>query len=142
MIYNEIKFWIVFTLIIGIIVYIFDNIISESKNYRTLKEKKMLLDVNISSNYMDIVDSIINDSVIKYRALNIDHDKNFYMNQKEQEKMISTVLQEVLSSISPVFYEQVSLIYNKDKFEDIVFEKITMAVLSVTVDINGNYKEI
>ena len=102
----------------------------------------MLLDVNISSNYMDIVDSIINDSIIKYRALNIDHDKNFYMNQKEQEKMISTVLQEVLSSISPVFYEQVSLIYNKDKFEDIVFEKITMAVLSVTVDINGNYKEI
>lgn len=142
MIYNEIKFWIVFILIIGIIVYIFDNTITESKNYRTLKEKKMLLDVNISSNYMDIVDSIINDSIVKYRALNIDHDKNFYMNQKEQEKMISTVLQEVLSSISPVFYEQVSLIYNKDKFEDIVFEKITMAVLSVTVDINGNYKEI
>lgn len=142
MIYNEIKFWIVFILIIGIIVYIFDNAIAELKNYRTLKEKKMLLDVNISSNYMDIVDSIINDSIIKYRALNIDHDPKFYMNQKEQEKMISTVLEEVLSSISPVFYEQVSLIYNKDKFEDIVFEKITMAVLSVTVDINGNYKEI
>lgn len=91
---------------------------------------------------MNIIDSIIQDSIIKYRALNIDHDPNFYMGTKEQNTMISEVLKDVLESMSPVFLEQSSLVYNREKLEDIIYSKISMAVLSVTVEINSTYKDV
>ncbi len=138
MIFKEINFIIVLISFI----FCFRSVMKEVKNRRVLKEKEMLLNIKITEDYMNIIDSIIQDSIIKYRALNIDHDPNFYMGTKEQKIMISEVLKDVLESISPVFLEQSSLVYNREKLEDIIYSKISMAVLSVTVEINSTYKDV
>lgn len=138
MIFKEINFIIVLISFI----FCFRSVMKEVKNRRVLKEKQMLLNIKITEDYMNIIDSIIQDSIIKYRALNIDHDPNFYMGTKEQNTMISEVLKDVLESMSPVFLEQSSLVYNREKLEDIIYSKISMAVLSVTVEINSTYKDV
>lgn len=138
MIFKEINFIIVLISFI----FCFRSVMKEVKNRRVLKEKEMLLNIKITEDYMNIIDSIIQDSIIKYRALNIDHDPNFYMGTKEQNTMISEVLKDVLESMSPVFLEQSSLVYNREKLEDIIYSKISMAVLSVTVEINSTYKDV
>lgn len=142
MYYEEIKFWVLFIIGLSMFAYCFERVMDEIKDRRILKEKDMLLNIHINDDYMNIIDSIIEESIIKYRAINIDHDPKFYMSTKEQEKIIKEVLEDVLLSISPVFYEQACLVYNKEKLEDIILTKINMRVLSLTIEINGSYKEI
>jgi len=113
----------------------------ESQERRLLDERQLLYTMHIDNNDMDILDQLIMDSVTDYRILNIDYDPQFYMNSNEEQKMLKTVLEDVLTKLSPIILERLSLLYNKDKLEDIIFKKVSMAILSCKVEINGNFKE-
>lgn len=140
MYYDFIKFIIILVICSALYIITLNKVIKEVKNFRILKEKYLLFN-SFNEDNINIIDSIISDNIVKYRALNIDHDSNFYMGSNEQNKMINSVLKDTLESLSPVFLEKSCLIYNKEKLEDIIYSKILMAVLAITVEINGNYKE-
>lgn len=117
-----------------------NKVMEEVKKIRIIKEKHMLF-TSFDDDNINIIDQIINDNIVKYRVYNIDHNNTFYMSTTEQKKMIKEVLESTLESLSPVLMEKLSLMYNKKKLEDLIYSKILMAVLALTVEINGTYKE-
>lgn len=126
---------------LGMIVYIGYQINKELKSKRILEEKKILLSIDIDSSAIQLIDDIINDSVNTYRIFNFESKQKNYISDQMQKDMIAKVLEDVLGKISPVIYEKLSMVYNKDKFEDQIYLKVSMAVLQCVVEINGSYKE-
>ena len=133
---------IIIVVLIFVFLMCYYSALDEVKNRRILREHEMLMKVDISDTGIDIIDKIITEQVTKYRVMYIDHKKAPYINEEQQTEMIKKILEETLNSISPTFYEKATLIYNKDKFEDIVYNKVMMAVLAVTVEVNGSYSEV
>lgn len=117
-----------------------NRVMEEVKKIRIIKEKQMLF-TSFNDDNIAIIDQLINDNIIKYRVYNIDHNNNFYMSTTEQQKMVKEVLESTLESLSPVLMEKLSLMYNEKKLEDLIYSKILMSVLALTVEINGTYKE-
>lgn len=105
------------------------------------QERLMNMDITKLTNDMLFVDSLIQDSVINYRVVNIDHDPKFYMTQQAEAKMLTEVLKEVLSRISPTVYRKLQILYEDKVLEDIIYKKVSVAILDVKLEINGSYDE-
>ena len=103
------------------------------------QERLMNLDINKLTNDMLFVDGLIQDSVINYRVVNIDHDDKFYMSQQAESRMITEVLKEVLNRISPIVYKKLHILYDNKILEDIIYKKVSVAVLEVKLEVNGSY---
>lgn len=113
----------------------------ELKNNRILKEKDFLLTVDANKDTMDLLDRFIEDSLIQYRIKFLDGKDNMYISDSKQKEIVKNVLKDVLNSMSPVLYEKLTYIYNKDNLEDTIYLKVSLAVLSYTIEVNGSYKE-
>ena len=113
----------------------------ELKNNRILKEKEFLLTVDANKDIMDLLDSFIEDSLIQYRIKYLDSKDNLHISESKQKEMVKNVLSDVLNSMSPVLYEKLTYIYNKDNLENTIYLKVSLAVLSYVIEVNGSYKE-
>ena len=113
----------------------------ELKFNRILKEKNMFFNMNINKDMMDIVDKFIEDSIMQYRLKYLTENDEIYLTSKKQEEMVRSVLRDVLENMSPSLYEKMTLVYNKNKLEDIIYLKVSTSILSFIGSINGQYDE-
>lgn len=149
--------------IIGILVIIFfimAIIYSINKIYQDCKETKRLdkqieLDTfrleldqfriyrkySSSENDFKMLNHIIEESIAKYKILHFGFNKDLYITDKMQDKMISDILTEVLNALSDTTFATLTVIYNKEYIEDLILSKIKIAVLDYIITVNGNYKE-
>lgn len=109
---------------------------------KSLNEKMYLFSLPISTeeNFL-ILDKMIQEEVDRYTIYNFPHSDDLYINEPDQNKMLETVLRQVLRKISPVYMSKLKYIYNEEIIEDIIFEKIRDAVLNYTVEINGSFRD-
>lgn len=126
---------------IGVLIYTARHLTKELRLNRSLKEKEMLLSINTDGEMMDIVDKFIEDSILQYRLKYLTEKDNLYITEKKQQEMIRTVLRDVLENMSPSLYEKMSVVYNKNRLEDIIYLKVSMAIIAFVGSINGSYKE-
>ena len=126
---------------IGVLIYTAQHLAKELQLNRSLKEKEMLLSINTDGEMMDIVDKFIEDSILQYRLKYFTEKDNLYITEKKQQEMIRTVLRDVLENMSPSLYEKMSVVYNKNRLEDIIYLKVSMAIIAFVGSINGSYKE-
>lgn len=119
------------------------SIINESvKKMQTLKEREFLYSIDMSEeNNFKLLDTMIEDSLTRYRVSYLEFDDDLYIDDNEQKKIITWIMKDILSNMSPVYYDKLTYIYNKNKLEDILYNKVSMAVLSYTVSINGSMRE-
>lgn len=113
----------------------------ELKFNRILKEKNMFFNMNINKDMMDIVDKFIEDSIMQYRLKYLTENDEIYLTSKKQEEMVRSVLRDVLENMSPSLYEKMTLVYNKNKLEDIIYLKVSTSIISFIGSINGQYDE-
>lgn len=113
----------------------------ELKLNRTIKEKEILMKVDVNTEMMNIIDQFIEDSILQYRLKYLTESDNLYITTQKQQEMIRSVLKDVLENISPSLYEKMILVYNKNKLEDIIYLKVSMAIIAFVSTINGSYKE-
>lgn len=116
--------------------------------YMTMKEKKIdiektkvLSDQTINLNDVAILDQIIQDVFTEYKIFELDHEEDLYINEERISLILTDVLAVVLNRLSPNLKDKLSLIYNENYIEDIIFRKIEMVVLDYTISINGNYSD-
>lgn len=107
----------------------------------TLEESKFLFSVEITDDNFTLLDKLIEDSLTRYRVMFIEYQDEIYIDEKTQTNMCKWILKDVLSSISPVYYDKLTYIYNKNRLEDIIYNKINLAVLGYVVSIDGTYKK-
>lgn len=113
----------------------------ELKLNRTIKEKEILMKVDVNTEMMNIIDQFIEDSILQYRLKYLTESDNLYITTQKQQEMTRSVLKDVLENISPSLYEKMILVYNKNKLEDIIYLKVSMAIIAFVSTINGSYKE-
>lgn len=106
-----------------------------------LENRKMLFDIEITEDITNLLDNIIQESVAKYRITYLELRTDLYINEKIQNDMIRWVIKDTLNRISPVYYEKLCYVYNKDVIQDIIYEKASLAVLNYTISINGTYDD-
>lgn len=106
-----------------------------------LENKKILFDIEITEDITNLLDSIIQESVAKYRITYLELRTDLYINEKIQNDMIRWVIKDTLNRISPVYYEKLCYVYNKDVIQDIIYEKASLAILNYTISVNGTYDD-
>lgn len=99
------------------------------------------LPINDSDNF-NILDNLIKHESDMYQVYNFpSYVEDMYITEEDQNKMLKTVLSNVLKKISPIYMNKLKYIYNEDIIEDIIFEKVRDAVLNVSVEINGQFAD-
>lgn len=106
-----------------------------------IENKKMLFDIEITEDITNLLDNIIQESVAKYRITYLELRTDLYINEKIQNDMIRWIIKDTLNRISPVYYEKLCYVYNKDVIQDIIYEKASLAVLNYTISVNGTYDD-
>lgn len=129
------------SIITALIVFGCVTLSKELKLNRTIKEKEILMKVDVNTEMMNIIDQFIEDSILQYRLKYLTESDNLYITTQKQQEMTRSVLKDVLENISPSLYEKMILVYNKNKLEDIIYLKISMAIIAFVSTINGSYKE-
>lgn len=115
--------------------------------YRVVNDKnnielaKVELSVTPSDDDFNIIDKLINEEVNKYHVLITVPNNVSYINEEYVLTMSKNILKNVLSSISNTYLSKLKYIYNENKLEDIIYQKIQMAVIAYSVDINSNTNE-
>lgn len=131
-------------LLILALIFAFIHFEREVKSDRELKYRMFLfsLPVNDEENFL-LLDKIIKNECQSWQIYNLpSFEKDYYMTDEDQDKMLKGVLAQVLNKISPVYLNKLKYIYNEEVIEDIIFEKVRDAVLNITVEINGTYNDL
>lgn len=129
------------SIICGVLIFIGYQINKNINKKRQLEEKRMLLELELSNSTIEMLDSMIENSMMVYRIKKFEMDPYLYINTEMQNNMTVYVLDDVIKNMSPVLYERLSLIYNKEKLEDQIYMKVSVAVMSYVIEVNGSYKE-
>lgn len=127
--------------LISILIYMARHLTKELELNRAIKQKDFLLNVDVDSDTMDIVDKFIEDSLLQYRLKYLTNSDNLYITDQKQKEIVRSILRDVLERMSPSLYEKMSIVYNKDRLEDIIYLKVSMAVIAFVGSVNGSYNE-
>ena len=112
------------------------NKISEILNIRT----KLNIDISDNMN-LDMIDNLIDESVASYKIMKLEYQDDLYISEDIQNEMIECVLRDTLNKISPLVFDKLSLLYNKETVEDMILRKIKYIVMEYTIEVNGTYKK-
>ena len=129
---------ILFSMMMKTLTFISETI----QRLQTLKEKEFLYNIDMSEeNNFKMLDAMIEDSLTRYRISYLEYNDELYISDEDQKKMITWIMKDILQNMSPVYYDRLKYIYNKNKLEDIICNKVTMSVLGYTISVNGNLKK-
>lgn len=97
------------------------------------------LKMNIKPNKEDfeIIDAMITEEVNKYHLTINEPNMVEYMGDESIIEMEKYILKKVLETLSPVHLEKLKYIYNANKLEDIIYEKVRLAVIAYSSDLNS-----
>ncbi len=89
----------------------------------------------------DIIDLMITEEVDKYHIVVNEPNGVQYMSDDNISDMEKTILTKILINLSPLQLQKLKYIYNADKLEDIIYEKVQLAVITYASELNTNVSE-
>lgn len=109
---------------------------------RYLNRKNALNEYEINlaydtSNIENELDTIIQNAITVYAALNISYQDDVYINDKMEEDIRDSVVGDVNDKLTLTMLNKLSLIYKSDRIEDIIAMKIYLAVMLYRVQHNS-----
>ena len=125
--------------IIGTIIFIGIELDKELKRKRKLQEVMVYADMfrNTTSIY-ELLDSYINELFDEYRVFNSEMFQKGILSNAEQTKIVKDITVNVIETISPAFYNQLSLVFNPDKqkLQSMINNRVVMAILAYNLGLN------
>lgn len=103
-----------------------------------LKERKLLYKHITSEKDFGILNDLIVEAIQEYQIFKLETDKYAYVTPKVQKDMFSYVVRKVLYRISPTYKEQLEFMYNKENFDEIITNKINIAIIDFSIEFNSN----
>lgn len=86
----------------------------------------------------DLLDTLILEAIQEYQIFKLETDKYAYVTPKIQKDMFEYVVRKVLYRISPTYREQLEFMYNMENFNEILTNKINMAIIDFSIQFNSN----
>jgi predicted Holliday junction resolvase-like endonuclease len=132
--------WFINVILLIIALFVLSKINKNIKLKREFEERKFNFSVEPKETDFMIIDQLIQDNLAEYRILKLESVEKLYINEETQNKIFEYVLRKVMYQLSPIYLEKLSYIYNKDKLDEIIAQKINMYILDYTVEVNGNIR--
>ena len=132
---NTIKITCVALLIAFILLNKYLNILRE-KN--VIDRDRLIKDIPTDNNILEIIESIIENTLDEYRVLILAPKQVIYINNKQQDEIMEYMSDEVPKRISTIAMKKLEYIYNKDYIGSYIGTTIYMHVLNFVIDYNVN----
>lgn len=128
---------IVWTVIgILIIIYVAIGIVRYLNRKNALNEYEINLAYD-TSNIENELDTIIQNAITVYVALNLSYQDNVYINDKMEEEIRNSVVGDVNDKLTLTMLNKLALVYKSERLEDIIAVKIYLAVMLYRVQHNS-----
>ena len=132
---NTIKITCVALLIGFLLLNKYLNILRE-KN--VIDRDRLIKDIPTDNNILEIIESIIENTLDEYRVLILAPKQVIYINNKQQDEIMEYMSDEVPKRISTIAMKKLEYIYNKDYIGSYIGTTIYMHVLNFVIDYNVN----
>ena len=132
--------WFTNILLLLAMIFILFNINKNIKEKNVLNQLRLNFEFEPKETDFKIIDNLIQENLAEYRILKLELVEKLYINEDIQKKIFEYVLRKVLTQISPIYMQRLSYIYNKDRLDEIITQKINMHILEYTVEVNGNIR--
>lgn len=126
-------------LLIALIIILY-NINKNINDKKELELLKLNFEFEPKEDDFEILDRLIQENLATYRVLKLENIEKLYITEEIQRKLFEYILRETMYQISPVNMQKLSYLYNKDRLDDIITQKINMAILDYTVEVNSNIR--
>lgn len=103
-----------------------------------LEERKLLYKHMTTEKDFDLLDTLILEAIREYQIFKLETDKYAYVTPKIQKDIFEYVVRKVLYRISPTYREQLEFMYNMENFNEILTNKINMAIIDFSIQFNSN----
>lgn len=133
--------WFINVLILLVLLLGLFKINKNIKNKYNLEQLEFNFKFEPKESDFMIIDNLIQDNLAEYRILKLESVENLYITEKIQKEIFEYVLRKVMYQLSPIYIQRLSYIYNKDKLDEIITQKINMYIIDYTVEVNGNLKK-
>jgi|GEM_PF-5337763 len=118
--------------------YFLVNIIKTKHVELKLKEYEINISSKVEEDLFGLLDKIIQECFTEYTILNIEYRDDVKYIDANMEKIITQdVAHKVVDRISPILVAKISQIYNINNFEELLSERVYLAVLSYSLQKNN-----
>ena len=118
--------------------YFLVNIIKTKRAELKLKEYEINISSKVEEDLFGLLDKIIQECFTEYTILNIEYRDDVKYIDANMEKIITQdVAHKVVDRISPILVAKISQIYNINNFEELLSERVYLAVLSYSLQKNN-----
>ena len=127
------KFYLILLLTlfaVGVWFFLLDLIRVKNKEIDN-KQLELLLKIN-PSEYINILDSFIQDIFSEYIILNIEF-KYEIVNSKVESIILKDVSELVFTRMSPLLYKKMRIIYSEDQLTDIITKKVDLLCIDYSM---------
>lgn len=132
--------WFTNVLLLIVILFVLLKLNKTLKIKNKFEERKFNYQFEPKDTDFTIIDTLIGQNLAEYRVLKLESVEKLYINEETQNKIFEYVLRKVMYQLSPIYLEKLSYIYNKDRLDEIIAQRINLAILEYTVEVNGNIR--
>ena len=132
--------WYINVLLFVLLILIALKLNKNMKQKQRFEEMKFNFSIEPKESDFMIIDNLIQDNLAEYRILKLESVEKLYINEETQNKIFEYVLRKVMYQLSPVYLQKLSYIYNPDKLNEIIAQKINLHILEYTIEVNGNLR--
>jgi hypothetical protein len=129
--------WFTNVLLLIIVLFVLLKLNKTLKNKTRFEEKRFNYEVEPKESDLMLIDNLIQENLAEYRILKLESVEKLYINEDIQNKIFEYVLRKVMYQLSPIYLEKLSYIYNKDKLDEIIAQKINLYILEYTTEVNS-----
>lgn len=133
--------WFTNIIILFVLTFILFRIYRNDKRKLELDTLKFNFDYEPKEKDFQIIETLIQENLAEYRINKLEHVDKLYITEDIQKKMFEYILRKTMYQISPIYLQKLSYIYNKDKLDEIITQKINMYIIDYSVEVNSNYKK-
>ena len=132
--------WFINAVLLIVALFVLVKINKNIKLKREFEDRKFKFSIEPKESDFMIIDQLIQDNLAEYRILKLESVEKLYITEEIQNKIFEYVLRKVMYQLSPVYLEKLSYIYNQDKLDGIIAQKINLHILDYTIEVNGNIR--
>ena len=132
--------WFTNVLLLLVILFTLLKLNKTLKLKNKFEERKFNYQFEPKDTDFTIIDNLIQQNLSEYRILKLESVEKLYINEETQNKIFEYILRKVMYQLSPIYLEKLSYIYNKDRLDEIIAQKINLAILEYTVEVNANIR--
>lgn len=126
-------------ILISLIYFIYESN-KNTKQKLDLETLKFNFDYEPKETDFQIIETLIQENLAEYRINKLETVEKLYITEDIQKKIFEYVLRKVMYQLSPIYLQKLSYIYNKDKLDEIITQKINMYIMDYTIEVNGGIR--